>query len=564
MVIIIIIKKAIMEITMNNRKFFVAGDLIMPLLILITVSVFYHLLKTTYYFYTVIVLISAVLYLYNRNRMRCKNNIGMYEELMKDFLVRMKISSSENEEDMYQLFKDYSGKCINNRDEIKKLLDENNRNALGISLTMKDSVYQTSDITGSLKIISEKVDDLSASIEQSFAAVNQITQTVSAFSERIEDQSSAIIETSSSVEQMSSSITNINKVTTSKREKSALLLDLTGKGARQMETTNQIINGISSNIKSVRDVISVINDIASQTNLLAMNAAIEAAHAGEAGKGFSVVSDEIRKLAESTADNSRTISKNLQEIVDGVENVESSSKKSLEYFDEINTETSNFVDALEEIINTTRELDIGSNEIVTAISSLVNISEELKNGSGEMKLSAEEINNAILDIRDSGIKTKNSISRIADVTGNINNIFRNLTEVSIDSNKLFKKGSELLSSDNSSHEEIHTANIIMQHILWLIKVRSMIDDNLVLDAGEVGDHHSCYLGKWLDSAGFDNLRNTDAGNILESEHEKLHTKIKDIVSDKNNTGRDILEKQFAELLEISEVVVGKLVEIENS
>ncbi len=484
-----------------------------------------------------------------------------YKYAIGEFIEKMDINPVTGVKDYYDLFEDYSDTCLRNRDEIKTLLFENNKNALDISLTMKDSVYHTAEITGSVKIISEKIEDLTAAIEQSSSAVNQITQTVSHFADRIEDQSSAIIETSSSVEQMSSSIANINKVTVSKKEKSVELLDLTGEGEKQMNTTNQIVGEISDSIKSVTDVISVINDIADQTNLLAMNAAIEAAHAGDAGRGFSVVADEIRKLAESTASNSRIISQNLKKIVDGVQNVKTSSTKSLDFFKEIKSETSEFVNALEEIINTTEELDIGSREIVTAVTSLVNVSEEIKNGSNEMKISANEINNAILDIRNAGLKTKENIIQISEVTGNINEIFNKLTNVSINSNKVLEKGLEVLSSEKENKNQVKIPTIIMQHILWLIKVRSMLDDRLELDADKVTDHHSCELGRWIMSPGFDKHRNGNDGLKLESIHEKLHSEIKNIIESRNSISRERLEEMFTSLLEISNEVVELLVRI---
>ncbi len=549
---------------MNNYKPILIKTIVIYFLFITFSSLSYYYLSniSSIYFYLSFFVLSIILFvLTNMDKISCKKQINTSEKSINDFLDKMGIKPNKDADNTYSLFNEYSDQCIQSKNEIKDLLSENNKHTLDISLTMKDSVYQTSDITGSIKIISEKIENLSSAIEQSSSAINQITQTVSAFSERIDDQSTAIVQTSSSIEEMSSSITNINTVTISKKEKSIELLDLTSEGKKQMETTNEIITEISDNIKSVNSIISVINDIAAQTNLLAMNAAIEAAHAGESGKGFSVVADEIRKLAESTASNSKTISNNLKKIINGVESVESSSFKSLQFYEEIKKETSNFVDALEEIINTTKELDIGSNEIVTAISSLVNISEEIRNGSREMKISAKEINNAIIDIRDAGIKTKENISQISQVTGNINNIFKKLTEVSIDSNIIFDKGLKILSINKEN--EIHIATTIMQHVLWLIKVRAMIDDQINLDVNKVTDHHSCQLGKWLMSSSFDNFRNTDTGITLEREHEKLHLEIKNIIKNKDSVPRDTLEKMFSELLLISEKVVKELIKMGN-
>jgi methyl-accepting chemotaxis protein len=180
-----------------------------------------------------------------------------------------------------------------------------------------------------------------------------------------------------------------------------------------------------------------MENIASQTNLLSMNAAIEAAHAGEAGKGFAVVADEIRKLAESSSAQSKTISMVLKKIKESIDKISKSTDSVLNKFEAIDGGIKTVVDQEENIRNAMEEQSEGSKQILEAVSQLNEltqmvksgseemlegsrqvitegknlemVTQEITNGMNEMSAGADQINTAVNDVNTSSGKNKENI-----------------------------------------------------------------------------------------------------------------------------------------------------------
>lgn len=266
--------------------------------------------------------------------------------------------------------KDLSGRSTSVKEEL-------------ISTTSETSA-STEQISSNLHSINSQMEDLDEHIALSSSDVSEISSLITDLNANILEQMSMVEQSTASVTQMIASINSVSHLTD--RNKGAIeeLVKASEEGGRNIQETALVVENINDSVNEIYGMVDIIQKIASQTNLLAMNAAIEAAHAGENGKGFAVVADEIRKLAEASAVNSREITKTLKEIIGKIENASSSGQKSNSSFYMINNNIQNFREALVIISSSTNELDVGGKQILQAMTSLNSISSTIQEKSDTM------------------------------------------------------------------------------------------------------------------------------------------------------------------------------------
>jgi methyl-accepting chemotaxis protein len=197
-------------------------------------------------------------------------------------------------------------------------------------------------------------------------------------------QAAAIEESSAAIEEM---VVTINNTAGMAEKKQAAIQDLVNnvkQGRASMQETIEAVGSISRGVEGVGSTIKVIGGIAANTNLLSMNAAIEAAHAGDAGRGFAVVAGEIRRLSETTRENSRNIANTLTGIIDGIQITTARSSATDTLIGTMAEEINSFAETMTELITSLGELSIGSREITTALVLLREHAEAIKDGYHDM------------------------------------------------------------------------------------------------------------------------------------------------------------------------------------
>jgi Na+-translocating ferredoxin:NAD+ oxidoreductase RNF subunit RnfB len=226
--------------------------------------------------------------------------------------------------------------------------------------------------------------NLGSQVEQSLGFMKGINNLIENLNEQIMRQASAIEESSAAIEEMMATINNTAAMAQKRQSAIQKLVENVEQGRASMRETIEAVGSISKGVAGVGATIKVIGGIAANTNLLSMNAAIEAAHAGEAGMGFAVVAGEIRRLSETTRENSRNIANTLTGIIDGIKATTSRSSETDNLINTMAEEINGFAQTMTELINSLGELSIGSREITIALVHLREHAEAIKDGYQDM------------------------------------------------------------------------------------------------------------------------------------------------------------------------------------
>ena len=268
---------------------------------------------------------------------------------------------------------------------------DNSEVVASMSRDFQQSRTDLEQISDHIGLLNERTRALLDSVSRVKTLSDRTGSKAASFIPQVQEQNTFVQETTASVNEMAASLNSVAGISGAKKDVAEKLMITSKEGMEQLDDTNKAFEHVSRQMEDLMEINSIVGSIASQTNILSMNAAIEAAHAGDAGRGFAVVADEIRKLAMSVAENSTTIDSTLKSLMTSLKATVENAEKLNQVMASIYSGNQEVLEAFQEIAGSTRELSLAGTEIMNAMQSLQDGSVIINEGSQEIGNDQNEI-----------------------------------------------------------------------------------------------------------------------------------------------------------------------------
>jgi methyl-accepting chemotaxis protein len=295
---------------------------------------------------------------------------------------------------------------------------------------MSDAAAVINQINANTQDMKSKSANQAEGVIKTNAAVGQIISNIENLNGHIEKQAESVSRSSASIEEMISNITAITASLAQNDQELRRLRESSSQGNAALQKVSADIQEVSKESERLLEINKVIQNIASQTNLLAMNAAIEAAHAGDVGRGFAVVADEIRKLAESSSEQAKTVSGVLKNIKDALGGISSSTLASLRQFEEIDSGFEAVSAQGMKIRTAMEQQDAGNKEVLESMETSNEITRNVRNNSSEIQNHSREVINEGRNLETLTSEVTGAINEIGSGIENINAAIIRTSEIS--------------------------------------------------------------------------------------------------------------------------------------
>jgi len=415
---------------------------------------------------------------------------------------------------------------------------------------LQEILCQVSSNTQSLATASE---DISASSrDQAKGAESQKDQTT---------------QVAAAMQEMAATVHEVSENSNKAAAASQKAAEMAREGGRVVEETlskmRTIANSVGDTARKVQElgkrsdeigrISGVIEDIADQTNLLALNAAIEAARAGEQGRGFAVVADEVRKLAERTGAATKEISAMIctiqSETKTAVAAMEAGSKE------------------VESGVESTRRAGDSLQQIIQMSEQVLEMVTQIATAATQQAAATQEIDSSVDQIARIASSTEAGVQQTAGALQDLSALALQLRRL-VGQFRLSADGAEGTGRSRGSQVDravsnsVDFARVKMAHRSWRLKLRSFLDGRENIDRKGLASHRDCELGKWIYGGGMASYSHLHEMQELETKHKDMHALVKQVVELKNAGKASEAEQGFSRVCDEAEAVVALITRVE--
>lgn len=288
-----------------------------------------------------------------------------------------------------------------------------------LASSSEESATALEEISRNMESMKNKINYLDGEISKSNRLADEVKGFITRLDSLMGSQSSAVDESSAEIQGMLSSIRALAASSEAKLDSSVKLNETARVGEKMMADTIGIIKKVTDSTSIIMDLVKVIANTNRQTNILAMNASIEAAHAGGYGRGFAVVANAIRSLAESTEKSSKGISKSMRDLVRFMQVSRESIEKTGSIFTDIVTGVSDFSAGMVEMKGAMEELSLGSGKIIDSLKALVKVTDEVRNSYASVNGNIQSISKSLEQINLISNETKTGMIEVTQGVGEL-------------------------------------------------------------------------------------------------------------------------------------------------
>ena len=253
-----------------------------------------------------------------------------------------------------------------------------------------------------------------------------------------QQQFDSISQNSDDITKMAKLVTGITDTSIEKSQNAERIQQFVTDGDSKISATTDLLNEITGQLDEIADIIEIIDTVAEQTNILSMNAAIESAHAGEAGKGFAVVAEEIRRLAESTTDNSHRIASSINAIVSKVKEADKASSLAAEAFSRVSEQAQDMSNSLHSITGDLRAVDQKINEVEKRTQSVAATASKISGQCDQLNTQQMAVSEAMAQMHGIFSESKTGVNEIRSGASDIVEKMLQVSELSAESNNNMK------------------------------------------------------------------------------------------------------------------------------